>query len=110
MMTSQYLKYYVNTTDTQQIAGNKTFTGITTFGNYITCQSEVVATNGTNTSDKASLSYNCITRKDSSGTHTLTIPSKTGTIATLEDITTPDLSNYVSTTDEIILDGGNAAG
>ena len=105
VLTSADLSNYVNTTDTQPIAGNKTFTGMTTFGNPITCQSGVVATNGTNTLDNASLSYNSITRYTNNTGYRLTIPLKNGTIATLED-----LSTYVSTDDVLILDGGNAAG
>lgn len=78
-------------------AGNNTFTGYNSFSH------RVAVTNGPN--DIACLDYNCITRTVGTSNYTLTIPSKTGTIATVED-----LSTYVSTTDEIILDGGNAAG
>lgn len=105
VLTSADLSNYVNTTDTQPIAGNKTFTGMTTFSNPVTCQAGVVAANGTNTLDNAGLNYNSITRYTNNNGYKLTIPLKNGTIATLED-----LSTYVSTTDEIILDGGNAAG
>ena len=123
VLTSADLSNYVNTTDTQPIAGNKTFTGMTTFSNTVTCQAGVVAANGTNTLDNASLSYNSITRYTNNTGYRLTIPLKNGTIATLEDITTTaDGGLKISTTAEsklkididdsvvFVLDGGNAAG
>ena len=97
------LSNYVNTTDTQSVAGNKTFTGMTTFGNPITCQSGVVATNGTSTLDNASLSYNSITRYTNNTGYTLTIPTKNGTLATTDDI--PSTSSFVTIANEQTITG-----
>ena len=105
IVTTSDLSNYVNRTDIQSVAGNKTFTGATTFSGSVTCKVGVLATNGDNTLDNTNFSYDSITRYKDSKIYKLTIPLKGGTIATLDD-----LSNYVSTTDEIILDGGNAAG
>ena len=97
------LSNYVNTTDTQSVAGNKTFTGMTTFGNPITCQSGVVATNGTNTLDNAGLSYNSITRYTNNNGYTLTIPTKNGTLATTDDI--PSTSSFATLSGNNIFTG-----
>lgn len=71
--------------------GNNAFTGITVFNNTVSCgtiisNSGFMATNGSNSSDFASLKYNSITRSKNNTTYTLTIPTKTGTLATTDDI------------------------
>ena len=99
LATTSDLDNYVNRTETQSIAGNKTFTGMTTFSNPVTCQAGVIAANGTNTLDNAGLSYNSITRYTNNNGYKLTIPLKNGTIATLEDITGSGYVTTVTTTE-----------
>lgn len=72
-------------------SGNNTFTGITAFNNTVSCgtiisSSGFMAANGSSSSNSASLKYNCITRLTNNKTYTLTIPTKTGTLATTDDI------------------------
>lgn len=73
------------------LSGNNTFTGITAFNNTVSCgtiisNSGFMATNSSNSSDFASFKYNSITRSTNSTTYTLTLPTKSGTIALTSDI------------------------
>lgn len=73
------------------LSGNNTFTGITVFNNTVSCgtiisSSGFMAANGSSSSNSASLKYNCITRLTNNTTYTLTIPTKSGTLATTDDI------------------------
>lgn len=66
--------------------GRPTFNGITTFNNAVSCKYGVTATNGSTSTDSTSLKYNCITRSTNNTTYTLTLPTKSGTIALTSDI------------------------
>ena len=73
------------------LSGNNTFTGITSFTNTVSCgtiisNSGFTATSASNSSDLSSLQYNCITRTTNSTSYTLTLPTKSGTIALTSDI------------------------
>ena len=73
------------------LSGNNTFTGITAFSNTVSCgtiisNSGFMATNSSNSSDFASFEYNSITRSTNSTSYTLTLPTKSGTIALTSDI------------------------
>ena len=73
------------------LSGNDTFTGITSFTNTVSCgtimsNSGFTATSASNSSDLSSLQYNCITRTTNSTSYTLTLPTKSGTIALTSDI------------------------
>ena len=89
--------YTIATTDdvNKILTDSHTFAGYNSFTNTVTGYAEFTATNGTNLTDRASLKYNCITRATMGATYTLTLPTKTGTIALTSDI--PSISNLVTT-------------
>lgn len=67
-------------------AGNNTFTGMNTFSNVISAKQGVISANGNNLLDNAKLNYNSITRYTNNKSYTLSLPVKTGTLATTDDI------------------------
>lgn len=67
-------------------AGNNTFTGINIFSNAVSGKQGFISANGDNILDNAKLNYNSITRYTNNKNYTLTLPVKTGTLATTDDI------------------------
>lgn len=79
-------------------AGNNTFTGMNTFSNVISAKQGVISANGNNLLDNAKLNYNSITRYTNNKSYTLSLPVKTGTLATTDDIVEfPGTSKYLLT-------------
>ena len=94
------------------LSGNNTFTGITAFNNTVSCgtiisNSGFMATNSSNSSDFASFKYNSITRSTNSTTYTLTLPTKSGTIALTSDIPSGGGSGDVTAAGNNIFTGTN---
>lgn len=71
---------------TVSASGNNTFTGMNTFNSSIAAKQGFIAANGSTLTDNAGYKYNCITRYTNNTTYTLSIPSKTGTLALTNDI------------------------
>lgn len=86
---------YSNSKKTATLGDNQTFTGMNSFTSNVSCQSGVMATNGSSLLDNASLKYNEITRYKDGTTYNLSIPEKSGTLATTSDI--PSTSSFVTT-------------
>lgn len=73
------------------------FTGTNNrFEKALTGQAGFIATNGIGFSDNTSYLYNKITRQDSTGTYTLTIPSETGTLVTTASAVTLKTEQIIS--------------
>lgn len=79
-------------------AGNNTFTGMNIFSNTVSGKQGFISANGDNILDNAKLNYNSITRYTNNKNYTLTLPVKTGTLATTDDIVEfPGTSKYLGT-------------
>lgn len=86
--------YDIEDASAVHLSSDNTFTGSNTFSSAITAKQGIISANGDNLLDNTKLNYNNITRHTNNTDYTLTIPAKSGTLVT-ED----DLSSYVNTTD-----------
>lgn len=74
------------------LSGNNTFTGITSFTNTVSCgtiisnSGFIAQNNSSGSTNLASFNYDSITRTTNSTSYTLTLPTKSGTIALTSDI------------------------
>lgn len=85
--------YDIEDASAVHLSSDNTFTGSNTFSSAITAKQGIISANGDNLLDNTKLNYNNITRHTNNTDYTLTIPAKSGTLVT-ED----DLSSYVNTT------------
>ena len=75
-----------NDSDAAHLSANNTFTGMNTFSNAVSAKQGFIAANGDNLLNNAKLNYNSITRYIDNKSYTLSLPVKTGTLATTDDI------------------------